>query len=35
VLPAVVGHRLRPREATDRRGPNELARALLEAVPIP
>ena len=35
VLPAVVGHRLRPREATDRRGPNELARALLEGVPIP
>jgi len=35
VLPAVVGHRLRPREATDKRGPNELARALLEAVPIP
>jgi MoxR-like ATPase len=35
VLPAVVGHRLRPREATDRRGPAELARVLLEAVPIP
>jgi MoxR-like ATPase len=35
VLPAVVGHRLRAREATDRRGPNELARALLEVVPIP
>jgi MoxR-like ATPase len=35
VLPAVVGHRLRPHEATDRRGPTELARALLEAVPIP
>jgi MoxR-like ATPase len=35
VLPAVVGHRLRPRDATDRRGPNELSRALLEAVPIP
>jgi MoxR-like ATPase len=35
VLPSVVGHRLRPREATDLRGPNELARALLEAVPIP
>ena len=35
VLPAVVGHRLRPREATDRRGPAELAQALLEAVPIP
>ncbi len=35
VLPAVVGHRLRPRDATDRSGPAELARALLEAVPIP
>jgi MoxR-like ATPase len=35
VLPAVVGHRLRPRDATDRRGPVELARALVEAVPIP
>jgi MoxR-like ATPase len=35
VLPAVVGHRLRPRDAADRRGPAELARALLEAVPIP
>jgi len=35
VLPSVVGHRLRPREATDLRGPTELARALLEAVPIP
>jgi len=35
VLPAVVGHRLRPRDPADRRGPGELARALLEAVPIP
>jgi MoxR-like ATPase len=35
VLPAVVGHRLRARDAADRRGPAELARALLEAVPIP
>jgi MoxR-like ATPase len=35
VLPAVVGHRLRPRETADRRGPAELARALVEAVPIP
>jgi len=35
VLSAVVGHRLRPRDPTDRRGPGELARALLEAVPIP
>ena len=35
VLTSVVGHRLRPREATDRRGPGELARALLQAVPIP
>ena len=35
VLPAVVGHRLRPRESADRRGLAELARALVEAVPIP
>ena len=35
VLPSVVGHRLRPLDAADRRGPAELARALLEAVPIP
>jgi MoxR-like ATPase len=35
VLPAVVGHRLRPRDAADRRGPVEMARALVEAVPIP
>jgi MoxR-like ATPase len=35
VLPVVVGHRLRPRDPADRRGPPELARALLEAVPIP
>jgi MoxR-like ATPase len=35
VLPAVVGHRLRSRDASDVRGPNELSRALLEAVPIP
>lgn len=35
VLPAVVGHRLRARDTTDRRGPAELANALLEAVPIP
>lgn len=35
VLPAVVGHRLRPRDTTDRRGPTELARVLVEAVPIP
>ena len=35
VLPAVVGHRLRPRDATDRRGPSEVAAALLASVPIP
>jgi len=35
VLPAVVGHRLRPRDTTDRRHPIELARVLVEAVPIP
>ncbi len=35
VLPAVVGHRLRPRDATDARGPNEVAAALLKSVPIP
>jgi MoxR-like ATPase len=35
VLPAVVGHRLRPRDAADARGPNEIAAALLKSVPIP
>ncbi len=35
VLQVVVGHRLRPRDPADRRSPPELARALLEAVPIP
>jgi MoxR-like ATPase len=35
VLPAVVGHRLRPRDAADVRGPNEIAAALLKSVPIP
>ena len=35
VLPSVVGHRLRPRDTTDRRTPAELARGLVEAVPIP
>ncbi len=35
VLPAVVGHRLRPRDASDSRGPNEIAAALLKSVPIP
>jgi MoxR-like ATPase len=35
VLPAVVGHRLRARDTADRRGPVELAHALVEAVPIP
>ena len=35
VLPAVVGHRLRPRDAADARGPLEVAAALLKSVPIP
>jgi MoxR-like ATPase len=35
VLPAVVGHRLRPRDATDARGPVEIAAALMSSVPIP
>jgi MoxR-like ATPase len=35
VLPAVVGHRLRPRDAADARGPAEVAAALLQSVPIP
>jgi MoxR-like ATPase len=35
VLPAVVGHRLRLRDAADARGPAEVAAALLKSVPIP
>jgi MoxR-like ATPase len=35
VLPAVVGHRLRPRDAADGRGPAEVAATLLKSVPIP
>jgi hypothetical protein len=35
VLPAVVGHRLRPRDAADVRSPSEVAAALLKSVPIP
>ena len=35
VLPAVVGHRLRPRDVTDGRGPIEVAATLLKSVPIP
>jgi MoxR-like ATPase len=35
VLPAVVGHRLRPRDAADGRGPAEVAAALLKSVAIP
>ena len=35
VLPAVVGHRLRPRDAADVRSPGEIASALLHSVPIP
>jgi MoxR-like ATPase len=35
VLPAVVGHRLRPRQEAAGRDPDQLGRDLLEAVPIP
>jgi MoxR-like ATPase len=35
VLPSVVGHRLRPRDAGDVRGPAEVAAALMSTVPIP
>jgi len=35
VLPAVVSHRLRPRDAADSRRPHEVAAALLTSVPIP
>jgi len=35
VLPAVVGHRLRPRDPSDSRTPNEVAAALIGSVPIP
>jgi hypothetical protein len=35
VLPSVVGHRLRPRDAADTRGPVEIAAALMSSVPIP
>jgi MoxR-like ATPase len=35
VLPAVVGHRLRPRDPGDPRGPREVAATLLSSVPIP
>ncbi len=35
VLPAVVGHRLRPRDAADLRTPPEIAAGLLKSVPIP
>ena len=35
VLGAVVGHRLRPRDAQDARRPPEIAAALLKSVPIP
>jgi MoxR-like ATPase len=35
VLPSVVGHRLRPRDAADARGPVEVAAALMSSVPIP
>ncbi len=35
VLPSVVGHRLRPRDTADARGPAEVAAALMSTVPIP
>jgi MoxR-like ATPase len=35
VLPGVVGHRLHPRSVTEEQTPAELARLLLEAVPVP
>jgi MoxR-like ATPase len=35
VLPAVVGHRLRSRDAADTRSPAEIAATLLQSVPIP
>jgi MoxR-like ATPase len=35
VLPAVVGHRLRPRDPADGRSPVEVAAALVKSVPIP
>jgi MoxR-like ATPase len=35
VMPSVVGHRLRPRDAADARGPAEVAAALMSTVPIP
>jgi MoxR-like ATPase len=35
VLPAVVGHRLRPRDTADTRSPNEIAAGLMKSVPIP
>jgi MoxR-like ATPase len=35
VLPAVVSHRLRPRDASDSRSPLEVAATLLKSVPIP
>jgi len=35
VLPSVVGHRLRPRDAADTRSPLEIAAVLMKSVPIP
>jgi MoxR-like ATPase len=35
VLGAAIGHRLKPRDSADRRGPVEIARAVIESVPIP
>jgi MoxR-like ATPase len=35
VLPAVVGHRLRPRQEASGRDPEDIGKELLEAVPVP
>ncbi|MCC7198040.1 MAG: AAA family ATPase [Gammaproteobacteria bacterium] len=35
VLGPVIGHRLKPRDSADRRSATEIARAVIEAVPIP
>jgi MoxR-like ATPase len=35
VLGSAIGHRLKPRDTSDRRGSTEIARAVIESVPIP
>ncbi len=35
VLPAVVGHRLRPRQEASGRDPEDIGKELLEAIPVP